>query len=57
MTGPTYDVSRSPVPVDGCEACREFAARRHAARAVFDHSAVSDANVRMRAHLRHEHGG
>ncbi|QIY96333.1 hypothetical protein HEP87_22825 [Streptomyces sp. S1D4-11] len=57
MTGPTYDMSRSPVPVDGCEACRELAARRHGARAVFDHSAVSDANVRMRAHLRQEHGG
>ncbi|MFD5763199.1 hypothetical protein ACFWIZ_50745 [Streptomyces sp. NPDC127044] len=28
-----------------------------AALAVFDHSAVSDANVRMRAHLRQEHGG
>ncbi|MEU9287321.1 hypothetical protein AB0D57_22025 [Streptomyces sp. NPDC048275] len=57
MTGPTYDVSRSPVPVDDCEACLELAARRDTARAVFDHSAVSDANVRMRAHLRQEHGG
>ncbi|WP_405881994.1 hypothetical protein OG747_27125 [Streptomyces sp. NBC_01384] len=56
MIGPTDDVSRPPVPVDGCEACRELAARRHAARAVFDHSAVSDANVRMRAHLRSAHG-
>lgn len=56
MTGPAYDVSRSPVPVDGCEPCGELAAQPDAAQAVFDHSAVSDVNVRMRAHLRYEHG-
>ena len=57
MTGPTYDASRPPDPADDCEPCRELAAQRDTARAVFDHSAVSDINVRMRAHLRQEHGG
>jgi len=56
VTGPpTYDVTRSPVPVAGCEPCRELAARREAARATCDYSAVSDANVLLRAHLRCEH--
>ncbi|MDO0914376.1 hypothetical protein QQM39_27160 [Streptomyces sp. DT2A-34] len=53
---PSFDVSRSPVPVEGCESCRKLAARRAAARTVFDHSAVADANVMMRTHLRLDHG-
>lgn len=53
---PPYDVSRSPVPVDGCEPCRELAARRDAARTVFDYSAIGDANVLMRSHQRLDHG-
>jgi hypothetical protein len=52
---PSYEQYRPPVPVDGCEPCRELSARRDAARATFDYSAVSDENVRMRAHLRREH--
>ncbi|MCX5048663.1 MULTISPECIES: hypothetical protein [unclassified Streptomyces] len=51
-----YDVSRSPVPVPGCEPCAELAARRAAARSAFDYSAVGDANVLMRTHQRLEHG-
>ncbi|MGW6736843.1 hypothetical protein [Streptomyces sp. NPDC055013] len=50
-----YDTSRSPVPVDGCRSCRELAARRAAARTAFDYSAVADANVMMRSHLRLDH--
>ncbi|WP_128431349.1 hypothetical protein [Streptomyces cyaneus] len=53
---PSFDVSRSPVPVDGCEPCRKLAARRAAARKAYDHSAVADANVLMRTHLRVDHG-
>ncbi|MDF3148284.1 MULTISPECIES: hypothetical protein [unclassified Streptomyces] len=52
----SFDVSRSPVPVDGCESCRKLAARRTAARTAHDHSAVADANVLMRTHLRLDHG-
>lgn len=53
---PPYDVSRAPLPVDGCEPCRELAARRNAARAAFDYSAIGDANVLMRTHQRLDHG-
>ncbi|WP_055529427.1 hypothetical protein [Streptomyces graminilatus] len=55
--GPSYEEYRPPAPVDGCETCRGFAARRSAARAEFDYSAVSDSNVRLRAHLLDEHSG
>ncbi|MET7681973.1 hypothetical protein [Streptomyces sp. NPDC005423] len=51
-----YDVSRPPVPVEGCEPCAELADRRSAARASFDYSAVGDANVLLRAHQRLDHG-
>lgn len=53
---PSFDVSRSPTPVDDCEACRDLAAKRAAARTAYDHSAVADANVLMRTHLRLDHG-
>ncbi|WP_199921402.1 hypothetical protein [Streptomyces bicolor] len=52
---PSFDVSRSPKPVDGCESCRALAAKRAAARRAYDHSAVADANVLMRTHLRLDH--
>lgn len=52
---PAHEEYRPPVPVDGCPRCREHAASRDAARAVFDYSAVSDANVRLRAHLLDAH--
>ncbi|MCL8016433.1 hypothetical protein M1L21_35840 [Streptomyces sp. AS02] len=54
-TKPSFDVSRSPAPVAGCESCRDLAARRAAARTAFDYSAVADANVMMRSHLRLDH--
>lgn len=52
---PSYEENRPPAPVDGCEACRELAARRSEVKAAFDYSAVSDANVRLRAHLLDAH--
>ncbi|MET9255853.1 hypothetical protein [Streptomyces sp. NPDC003717] len=51
------DVSRPPEPVEGCPTCLWLADRRVAARASFDHSAVTDANVLMREHQRKEHDG
>ncbi|WP_330288452.1 hypothetical protein [Streptomyces sp. NBC_00576] len=51
----SYAEYRPPAPVGGCEACRELAARRSAVKAAFDYSAVSDANVRLRAHLLEAH--
>ncbi|MEV1081112.1 hypothetical protein AB0I98_23155 [Streptomyces sp. NPDC050211] len=54
--GPSYDISRPPLPVAGCETCRQLAERRAAARAAFDYSAVGDANVLMRSHHRLDHG-
>jgi hypothetical protein len=51
------DVSRPPAPVPGCRAGEELAARRDEARAAFDGSAVTDANVLLRSHQRREHGG
>ncbi len=52
---PSYEEYRPPSPTDGCDACQELAARRSAAQAAFDYSAVSDANVRLRAHLLDTH--
>ncbi|MGW8066496.1 hypothetical protein ACVV2G_30480 [Streptomyces ziwulingensis] len=49
------DPGGPPVPAPGCEACARLAARREAARAAFDHSAVTDANVLLRRHRRKEH--
>jgi hypothetical protein len=51
----SYEEYRPPAPVNGCEACRELAARRGATKAALDYSAVSDANVRLRAHLLDAH--
>ncbi|MGW0496767.1 DUF7848 domain-containing protein [Streptomyces sp. NPDC003007] len=51
------DPNRPPLPVRGCAACEELAARRDTARAAFDGSAVTDANVLLRKHQREEHGG
>ncbi|MEV8128808.1 hypothetical protein AB0P07_32970 [Streptomyces sp. NPDC085944] len=48
---------RPPAPVPGCEACSWLADRRETARAAFDHSAVTDANVLLRQHQRKEHEG
>jgi hypothetical protein len=51
------DPTRPPAPVPGCAACEELAARRDKARAAFDASAVTDANVLLRRHQREVHGG
>ncbi|MFJ8593243.1 hypothetical protein [Streptomyces sp. NPDC093598] len=55
--GMSADPARPPVPVPGCAACEELALRRDRARAAFDGSAVTDANVLLRQHQRAEHGG
>ncbi len=44
-----------PVPVTGCTACAELAVRRDEARARYDRSAETDANVLLRHHQRREH--
>ncbi|WP_063786039.1 hypothetical protein [Streptomyces sp. MMG1533] len=51
------DADRPPVPVPGCATCEELATRREEARAAFDPSAETDANVLLRQHRRREHGG
>ncbi|MES4831248.1 hypothetical protein ABVB25_29460, partial [Streptomyces anthocyanicus] len=51
------ELERPPLPVPGCEACAWLAERRETARAAFDHSAVTDANVLLRQHQRKEHEG
>ncbi|MEU6222423.1 hypothetical protein [Streptomyces sp. NPDC047042] len=48
-------MSRPPVPAPGCATCTDLAGRREAARARFDHSAETDANVLMRQHQGREH--
>ncbi|WP_342456401.1 hypothetical protein [Streptomyces coeruleorubidus] len=55
--GLSADPTRPPAPVPGCAACEELAARRDKARAAFDASAVTDANVLLRQHQREVHGG
>ncbi|MFE1438337.1 hypothetical protein [Streptomyces sp. NPDC058739] len=49
------DVATPPRPEPDCPACEELAGLRHAARAVFDHSAETDANVLLRQHQRRDH--
>lgn len=51
------DQDRPPLPVPDCAACARLADRREAARAAFDHSGVTDANVLLRQHQRKEHEG
>ncbi|MFJ4283001.1 hypothetical protein [Streptomyces massasporeus] len=55
--GLSADPTRPPSPVRGCTGCEELALRRDRARAAFDGSAVTDANVLLRQHQRDEHGG
>ncbi|GGX87065.1 hypothetical protein [Streptomyces fructofermentans] len=47
---------RPPVPVPGCAACTELAVRRDDARARYNRSAETDADVLLRRHLRGGHG-
>ncbi len=49
------DVSRPPVPVPDCATCEELATRRDEARAAFDGSAETDANVLLRQHQGRDH--
>lgn len=51
------EIGRPPVPVPGCGTCAELAVRRDEARARYDRSAETDANVLMRHHQRRDHGG
>ncbi|TWV52820.1 hypothetical protein FRZ03_10925 [Streptomyces misionensis] len=51
------DLSRPPRPVPGCSTCLTLAERRAAARAEYDRSAETDANVLLRKHQRQEHRG
>ncbi|MFJ3442628.1 hypothetical protein ACIPM2_15830 [Streptomyces sp. NPDC086081] len=55
--GLSADPDRPPLPVRGCAACEELSLRRDRARAAFDASGVTDANVLLRKHQREEHGG
>ncbi|MFK8847745.1 hypothetical protein [Streptomyces sp. Ac-502] len=55
MHGQQEDMSRPPEPAPGCETCAALAAQRAEARARFDASAQTDADVLMRQHQRSEH--
>ncbi|MFE7841876.1 hypothetical protein ACFU53_39225 [Streptomyces sp. NPDC057474] len=48
---------RPPLPLPGCAACAGLAVRRDEARARYDRSAETDANVLLRHHQRREHAG
>ncbi|MGW0708629.1 DUF7848 domain-containing protein [Streptomyces sp. NPDC002643] len=50
-------LDRPPVPVPGCKTCEELSVRRNEARARYDFSAETDANVLLRRHRRREHEG
>ncbi|KUL28344.1 hypothetical protein [Streptomyces regalis] len=56
VTAPDLEyLGRPPAPVAGCAECEELAVRRAQARAEFDGSAETDANVLLRQHRRREH--
>lgn len=58
MTAPDLEeLGRPPVPVADCAQCEALAVRRARARAEFDGSGETDANVLLRQHQRREHGG
>ncbi|QMU74994.1 hypothetical protein GXW83_03665 [Streptacidiphilus sp. PB12-B1b] len=44
-----------PQPVPGCAECADFTAAENSALDVFDHSAATDARVRLRRHLEGVH--
>ncbi|MEU8757703.1 hypothetical protein [Streptomyces sp. NPDC048659] len=50
-----YGLSRPPVPVPDCDECGDLARCRSEARARYDRSAESDANVLLRRHLQVGH--
>lgn len=49
------DLGRPPRPVPGCATCLKLGRLREAARAAYDRSAETDANVLLRQHQRQEH--
>ncbi|MEU0335745.1 hypothetical protein [Streptomyces sp. NPDC006193] len=49
------DAVRPPRPVPGCAVCLRLAERREAARAAYDRSAETDADVLLRRHHGKEH--
>ncbi|MEV6739310.1 hypothetical protein AB0N14_21215 [Streptomyces sp. NPDC051104] len=49
------DDTNPPLPVRGCATCEELAARREIARAEYDGSTETDANVLLRRHHNREH--
>ncbi|MEU9700044.1 hypothetical protein [Streptomyces sp. NPDC047981] len=49
--------AEQPGAVPGCRECLGLAVKRANAWSVGDYSKVSDANVALRAHLRHSHEG
>ncbi|MFB7089492.1 hypothetical protein [Streptomyces sp. NPDC056296] len=49
------DLSRPPRPRPDCAECAELARSRDDARAAYDRSAETDANVLLRQHQRREH--
>ncbi|GAA1883943.1 hypothetical protein [Streptantibioticus ferralitis] len=55
MSDQAFDVSRPPAPVPGCQACARLAEQRAVARAEFDRSHETDANVLMRRHQLQQH--
>lgn len=52
---PVPEWGRPPQPEPGCEACAQFVVRRQAARARFDWSGETDANVLLRQHRSQQH--
>ncbi|WP_055524086.1 hypothetical protein [Streptomyces graminilatus] len=56
MYGPPGETYRPPVLVPDCTECAELGAQRAAARAEFDWSKETDANVLLRSHQRRDHG-
>ncbi|MGH1555653.1 hypothetical protein ACRAWF_38880 [Streptomyces sp. L7] len=50
-----YDITTPPSPIPDCQACADFAALRHDARARGDGTAETDANVLLRRHQHRDH--
>lgn len=57
VSAPNYDTAVRPSPSPSRTTCAELARQREDARAQFDGSKETDANVLMRQHQRREHRG
>ncbi|MEV6838545.1 hypothetical protein AB0N17_29220 [Streptomyces sp. NPDC051133] len=55
LSPPPEQTGRPPRAVPGCGTCAGLAGRRETARAAYDRSAETDANVLLRQHQREEH--